>query len=210
MNFILVPLHTEALGAAGYSINTTFYVWAAFFNVLLTYGMETAFFRFFSHSREKSKVFSTAFISLTCTTIVFFLLVFSFREWFTDLVDLQPQYFNYLLGILALDTLVVVPFAYLRATNRPVKFTLIKIANIGVVVLLNFYFLWFVREFPSYAPKVVLQNYSEADIVGYIFIANLVASAVTFLILLPYFSGQRSNTACHLSGKCSVTAGLLW
>lgn len=201
MNFVLVPLHTFALGAAGYSINTTFYVWAAFFNVLLTYGMETAFFRFFSHSKEKSRVFSTAFISLTCTTLLFFIVVFSFREWFTGLVDLKPEYFSYLLGILALDTLVVVPFAYLRATNRPIKFALIKIANIGVVVLLNFYFLWFIAEFPSYAPEVLLQNYSEADKVGYIFIANLAASAVTFFILLPYFFRTRIDFSLPLISK---------
>ncbi|MCM4159179.1 polysaccharide biosynthesis protein [Antarcticibacterium flavum] len=187
MNFILVPLHTFALGTAGYSINTTFYVWAAFFNVVLTYGMETAFFRFFSHSKEKAKVFSTAFISLTVTTIIFFLVVFTFREWITGLVDLQPVYFNYLLGILALDTLVVVPFAYLRAQGRPLKFATVKIINIGVVVLLNFYFLWFVAQFPNLSPELVLSNYTEADKVGYIFLANLVASAVTFLILLPYF-----------------------
>lgn len=187
MNFILVPLHTHALGTAGYSINTTFYVWATFFNVVLTYGMETAFFRFFSHSREKSKVFSTAFISLTVTTLLFFLIVFTFRERITELVDLQPVYFNYLLGILALDTLVVVPFAYLRAQGRPLKFAFVKIMNIGVVVLLNFYFLWFVAEFPSLSPDIVLGNYTEADKVGYIFLANLAASAVTFLILLPYF-----------------------
>lgn len=187
MNFILVPLHTYALGPAGYSINTTFYVWAAFFNVILTYGMETAFFRFFSTSKEKSKVFSTAFITLTVTTIIFFVLVFIFREWFTDFIGLDPVYFNYLLGILALDTLVVVPFAYLRASNRPVKFAVFKILNIAVVVILNFYFLWFVTEFPSLTPEIVLANYSNVDIVGYIFIANLVASGVTFLILLPYF-----------------------
>lgn len=187
MNFILVGLHTDALGRGGYSVNTTFYVWAAFFNVILTYGMETAFFRYFSTSQEKSKVFSTAFITLTCTTILFFILVFIFREPIIEIVDLQPQFFNYLLGILALDTLVVVPFAYLRASNRPVKFAIIKILNIAVVVLLNFYFLWFVIDFPALAPEIVLSNYTESDKVGYIFIANLAASAVTFLILLPYF-----------------------
>lgn len=187
MNFILVGLHTDALGRVGYSINTTFYVWAAFFNVVLTYGMETAFFRYFSTSQEKSKVFSTAFITITCSTFLFFLLVFLFRHPIITLVDLEPEYFNYLLWILALDTLVVVPFAYLRASNRPVKFAIIKILNIAVVVILNFYFLWFVVAYPSLSPEIVLSNYTEADKVGYIFIANLAASAVTFLILLPYF-----------------------
>lgn len=71
MNFVLVPLHTDILPAEEYSVNTVFYVWAAFFNVVLTYGMETSFFRFFSQAKEKGKVFSTAFIALTVTTILF-------------------------------------------------------------------------------------------------------------------------------------------
>ncbi len=191
MNFVLVPLHTDALGTEEYAVNTTFYVWAAFFNVVLTYGMETAFFRFFSNSKEKSKVFSTAFITLSLTTVIFFVLVFIFRETITELVDLRPLFFNYLLGILALDTLVVIPFAYLRASNHPVKFAIIKILNIAVVVILNFYFLWFVTSFPSFAPDVILNNYSDADKVGYIFLANLAASAVTLLLLLPYFFRTR-------------------
>ncbi|SHF70472.1 Membrane protein involved in the export of O-antigen and teichoic acid [Salegentibacter echinorum] len=193
MNFILVPLHVSALTTGNYSINTTFYVWAAFFNVVLSFGMETAFFRFFATSKEKNKVFSTAFISLTASTIIFFLLVFIFREHIFDLLDLKPFYFNILLGVLALDALVVIPFAYLRASNRPVKFALVKIINIGIVVLLNFYFLWWVAKFPQTTPQFILDNYSDADKVGYIFLANLAASAVTFLILLPYFFRMKAN-----------------
>jgi len=187
MNFILVPLHVTALSTVGYSVNTTFYVWAAFFNVILTYGMETAFFRYFSQSDKKSLVFSTAFISLTVTTVIFFLGVFLFRDYLIDLVDLNPDYFNMLLGILALDTLVVVPFAYLRASNRPLKFAAVKIFNIVLVVLVNIYFLWLIPKHPSLIPDFVLNNYSETDKVQYIFLANLLASGATFLILLPYF-----------------------
>jgi len=187
MNFILVPLHVTALSTVGYSVNTTFYVWAAFFNVILTYGMETAFFRYFSRSDKKSLVFSTAFISLTVTTVIFFLAVFLFQDYLIHLVDLNPDYFNMLLGILALDTLVVVPFAYLRASNRPLKFAAVKIFNIVLVVLVNFYFLWLIPKHPSLIPDFVLNNYSETDKVQYIFLANLLASGATFLILLPYF-----------------------
>lgn len=187
MNFILVPLHTATLPTKEYSENTTFYVWAAFFNVLLTYGMETSFFRYFSTAKEKGRVFSTAFIALTGSTLLFFISVMLFRDFFISLVDLPPDFFNILFGILILDTLVVVPFAYLRASNRPIRFAAIKIINIAVVVLLNFYFLWWIPRFPGSAPQVILDNYTDADKVGYIFIANLAASAVTFLILLPYF-----------------------
>src|SRR5690606_23863205 len=123
MNFILVPLHTSKLVTSSYSDNTTFYVYAAFFNVLLTYGMETAFFRFFNLSKEKDKVFSTTLISLTVTTILFLIAVVIFNEQLADLVNLNQTYFNLLIGVLALDALVVAPFAYLRATGRPIKFT---------------------------------------------------------------------------------------
>jgi len=187
MNFVLVPLHTDILPAQEYSVNTVFYVWAAFFNVLLTYGMETSFFRFFSRSKEKSKVFSTAFIALTISTILFAVGVFIFQDRLINLMDLDPFFFQLLFSVIVLDTLVVVPFAYLRATGRPVKFAGFKIINILVVVILNFYFLWFVRDYPQFAPNLVLDNYGPKDIVGYIFIANLAASAVTFLLLLPYF-----------------------
>lgn len=187
MNFILVGLHTSALPTSSYSDNTTFYVWAAFFNVVLTFGMETSFFRFFSHSKEKDRVFSTAFIALTLSTILFLIGVLVFRDFFINLVDLPSDYFYILFGILIMDTLVVVPFAYLRATNRPVKFAAIKIINIVIVVLLNFYFLWFVKEYPRFSPQIILDNYTDADKVKYIFIANLVASGVTLLMLLPYF-----------------------
>ena len=187
MNFILVPLHVTALSTVGYSVNTTFFVWAAFFNVILTYGMETAFFRYFSHSDRKAQVFSTAFIGLSITTVLFFGLVFLFKDQLLGLVDLSPKYFYMLLAILALDTLVVVPFAYLRASNRPIKFAGIKIFNIAIVILVNYFFLWLVPDYPSLVPEFILDRYSIEDQVQYIFLANLLASGATFLILLPYF-----------------------
>ncbi|WP_010231538.1 lipopolysaccharide biosynthesis protein [Gillisia marina] len=187
MNFILVPLHVTALSTVGYSVNTTFFVWAAFFNVILTYGMETAFFRYFSNSDKKQQVFSTAFISLTVTTVLFFIIVFLFRDYLIGLVDLSPKYFNILLAIIALDTLVVVPFAFLRASNRPIKFAGIKIFNIAIVVLVNYFFLWLVPDYPGLIPDFILKRYSFEDQVQYIFFANLMASGATFLILLPYF-----------------------
>lgn len=182
MNFVLVPLHTGKLETKSYSDNTTFYVYAAFFNVLLTYGIETAFFRFFSKSEEKNKVFSTALISLTVTAILFLIVVFLFNEQLADLVNLKQSYFNLLIGVLVLDTVVVIPFAYLRATGKPIKFTAIKLSNIVIYVLLNFFFLWAIPKFGIDYP-----NYDENNLVIYIFIANLAASIVTFLLLTPYF-----------------------
>ena len=182
MNFILVPLHVDKLATSSYSDNTTFYVYAAFFNVLLTYGMETAFFRYFNLNKHKEKVFSTTLISLTVTTISFFILVFIFNQQLADMVNLNQTYFNLLVGVLALDTLVVAPFAYLRATGRPIKFTAIKLSNIFVYVILNFFFLWAIPYF-----SIDFPGYNKDDLVQYIFIANLIASISTLLLLSPYF-----------------------
>ncbi|RAJ17938.1 oligosaccharide flippase family protein [Olleya aquimaris] len=182
MNFILVPLHTDKLKTVSYSDNTTFYVYAAFFNVLLTYGMETAFFRFFSKSEEKDKVFSTTFISLIVTTVVFLIGVLLFNQQLSVWLDIDPKYFKLLIGLLVLDTLVVAPFAYLRATGRPIKFASIKIANILIYVILNYFFLWAIPKF-----EMDFSWYDKTDLVQYIFIANLAASIFTFILLTPYF-----------------------
>ncbi|MBU3820689.1 oligosaccharide flippase family protein [Flavobacteriaceae bacterium XHP0103] len=182
MNFLLVPLHTDKLQTTSYSDNTTFYVYAAFFNVLLTYGMETAFFRFFNKSEQKGKVFSTVFISLISTTVLFLIGVLIFSQHLATWLNIAPKYLKILLGLLVLDTLVVAPFAYLRATGRPIKFAAIKISNILIYVILNYFFLWAIPYF-----QFNFLWFDNTDLVYYIFVANLIASMVTFLLLLPYF-----------------------
>ncbi len=182
MNFVLVPLHTDTLDTASYSDNTYFYVYAAFFNVLLTYGMETAFFRFFSKQKDQDKVYSTTLISLLLSTLFVFAVVMIFNQPLAEFVNLRLDYFNYLIGVLVLDTLVVAPFAYLRATGKPIKFTFIKLSNIFTYVVLNFFFLWAIPKF-----NIEFSGYDKTDLVKYIFIANLAASAVTIVLLLPYF-----------------------
>ncbi len=182
MNLILVRLQTDTLETSSYSDNTTFYVYAAFFNVLLTYGMETAFFRFFTKTDQKEKIFSTVLISLTTSTLIFLIFVIAFNEQLASLVNLDQTYFNLLIGVLVLDALVVAPFAYLRATGRPIKFTAIKLSNVIVFVILNYFFLWAIPKFGIDFP-----GYNANDLVRYIFIANLVASISTLILLSPYF-----------------------
>ena len=167
MNFILVPLHTDTLDTASYSDNTYFYVYAAFFNVLLTYGMETSFFRFFSKSETKDKVFSTTLISLTITTIVVFTLVFIFNHQISESLGLRLDYFNYLAGVIALDTLVVAPFAYLRASNRPLKYTAIKLINVVIIVAINILFLKFIPELQAKGSSILYGKRIPADNKGF-------------------------------------------
>lgn len=182
MGIILVRLHTDALPREGYADVTAFYVGAAFLNIIFTLGMETAFFRFFSKSDQKERVYSTTFVSLTISTVLAAILLFIFREPLVGALDIPISYFYYLAGIVLLDTLVVAPFAYLRARGKSLQFAGIKMANLLVFVVLNFFFLWAIPKF-----ALSFEWYSTQDLRQYIFIANLAASLITLLLIAPQF-----------------------
>ncbi|WP_339659423.1 MATE family efflux transporter [uncultured Polaribacter sp.] len=189
INIFLVKLHTSTLDAEKYAVNTDYYVYAAYLNALLTFGMETAFFRFFSREKEKGKVIGTSFISLLISSLLFLFLALYFNESIAAFFGFEnPLFFKLLVYTIVLDTIVVVPFAYLRVTNKPLKFTAIKILNIGVFTLLNIFFLWFVPY--AIQNKISLQEslvtyYNDYPKVIHIFVAGTVASLSTFLILIP-------------------------
>lgn len=189
INIILVKLHTSSLTSDKFAENTIYFVYAAYFNAILTYGMETAFFRFFTKEKEKGKVVSTSFISLLITTLLFltFMLIYS------DSISLffgfaNPIYFQILILVTTFDTLVVIPYAYLRVTNKPIKFAFYKILNILIYAFFNLYFLLYIPyaiKTGAYAPKFITLNFEQNPLVLYIFIANLIASLITFLFLSP-------------------------
>ncbi len=189
INIILVKLHTNSLHAEKYAENTIYFVYAAYLNAMLTYGMETAFFRFFTKEKDKGKVISTSFISLLISTLSFLILVLIYSIEISNFIGFaQPIYFQILILVTTLDTLVVIPYAYLRVSNRPVKFAFFKILNIVIYALFNLYFLLYVPfaiKTGNYVPQLIIENFEQNPLVLYIFIANLIASGVTFLLLLP-------------------------
>lgn len=182
INFLLVKLHTDVLPNEGYSENTEFYVVAAFFNVILTYGMETSFFRFFSNHKEKNKVLSTALITILTTTIIFGLLLFTFRDAISEALRINTDFYTLLVSITLIDTLVVIPFAYLRVTGRPIRFAALKLFNVFIIVLLNILFLSI-----TYRVQFLRDLFNVSNEVEYIFIANLAASISVLILVLPYF-----------------------
>ena len=191
INFLLVRVHTDALPANNYAENTNFYIWAALFSVLLTFGMETAFFRFYKSEEKKDTLISTAFISVFFLAIFFVFMAFLFSDFFTQIFDFggNPLQLKLLIGILAIDTLAVIPFAYLRASNRPIKYAIIKLINVGVIVSINLVFLKFIPQFLNEGksiPQLLENAFNSTYIVNFIFIANIVGSAISFLLLLPY------------------------
>lgn len=191
INFLLVRVHTDALPAEHYAENTDFYIWAAFFAVLLTFGMETTFFRFYKDEEKKDGLISTTFISISLW-VGLFLLIFSlffsqistFFSFGTNALRLQL-----FMAIMALDTLAMVPFAFLRASNRPIRYTVIKLINVGIIVIVQLFALRWIPHWEQNGialPTWITQNYPRISKVNYIFVANLIGSAISFVFLLPY------------------------
>ncbi|MDJ0644563.1 MAG: polysaccharide biosynthesis C-terminal domain-containing protein [Flavobacteriaceae bacterium] len=190
INILLTRLHTDKLETEKFAENTWYFVFAAYFIGFLTFGLETAFFRFFTKEKEKGKVVSTAFLTLVATITIFLTVLLIFNDQFAYWLGFNnPQHLKILTLVTAFDTFVVIPYAYLRVTNRPIKFASFKIANILIYAFFNLFFLWFI----PYAikntitlPEFMLEHYRVTPTVVYIFIANLIASFATFLMLLPY------------------------
>jgi len=199
LNYLLVPLYTYGLlTQQEYGIVNIFYSFVALLMVILTYGMETAFFRFSEMETDKPRVYSTGLISILITTSVFLLLTNMFPQTIANWMD-YPQYPNFIIWfawILALDALTAIPFARLRALNRPILFAVIKSVNILTYVLLNLFFLLLLPVLDSYFTGtwfggVIRLIYRPGWNIEYIFIANLIASLVTLIMLIPQIAGLK-------------------
>lgn len=182
INFLLVPLHTSVLQTNEFSLNTEFYVLAAFFNVVLSYGMETSFFRFFSQQKDKNKVLSTALISLLVSTLCFGVLLFTFKTQIASAIAIPTEFYTILVSIILLEALIIIPFAYLRVTGKAKTFAAIKILNVVIIVALNILFLS-----ETYGIKALQNLFEVSEKVEYTFIANLIASALILVLVLPYY-----------------------
>lgn len=189
INIVLVKLHTKTLASEKYAENTIYFVYAAYLNAVLTYGMETAFFRFFTKEQNKDKVISTSFISLFFSTLTIMGLLFAYSDPLGQYFGFSDGlYFKILILVTTIDTLVVVPYAYLRVINKPFRFMLYKVLNVSIFAFFNLYFLLYVPyalENGLYVPEFVAEGFARHPLVLYIFVANLIASATTFLLIFP-------------------------
>ncbi len=189
INFMLVPIHTEALSTSVYAQNTNFYIWIAFFAVILTFGMETAFFRFYSKEEDKSTIIATSFISIATATLLFLIGSAIFFPYLLQGLDFgaNPLQLKLLIAILAIDTLCVIPFAYLRVSERPVNYTVVKLINVGIIFLINVLFLIWVPDWienQKSIPDFLVRFYKTTDKVNFIFIANLLGSIYKLAIFM--------------------------
>lgn len=189
LSFLLVPLYTTKgvlSSVAEYGKVSVIFSYFVLFNVVLAYGMETAFFRFYNKEEDKDKVIGTAAISLIVSSIGFFLLALCFQNQIAGFIDIDVKYITLVIWILLLDALVIIPFAWLRATEKPMRYAVIKIANVVINLGLNIFFLLSLKTLASgssFFDSIYFPNFE----ISYIFIANLIASALTLLIMLSFY-----------------------
>lgn len=186
LSFLLTPLYTEYLPREEYGEVSIVFAWIVFFNVVLAYGMETSFFRFFHREKSRESVTATSSISIIGSTVLFLILAFLLRDSIAAATNIGSYYLNYVILILALDALVVIPFGWLRAKERPGVYSIIKIGNVAVNLGLNIFFLIFLPRLAA-SGDFFDPLYRPSFEIAYIFIANLIASALTLLAMLPFY-----------------------
>jgi O-antigen/teichoic acid export membrane protein len=189
LNFLLTPVYTRLLIDTGdYGQVTELYAYAGFLMVVLCYRMETAFFRFGTQADQREQAFATAGRSVFFSVIAIAGLAMLFSPAIADGLHYSghPEYIRYFILILTFDCLSELPFARLRLEQRPLRFVAAKLSGISLNVILNLFWLLLCPYLDEQGHQWVHQVWSPGYQVGYIFLANVLASALTFLLL----SGQ--------------------
>ncbi|TCD10891.1 polysaccharide biosynthesis protein [Pedobacter frigidisoli] len=198
LNFILTPIFLRTYAAAAYGIFTKMYSYASLINAVLAFGMETTFFRYLNkHEDKKQQVYNNSFliVAFISTLVLITGLVFTapITKWLlnNDMSHYQDQkrYVQYFYWLLFADAICVIPFAKIRADGKPFRYSLIKFINVFTYVSVSLFFIYVV-------PYIIKNNLPTANFfviwfreswIGYVFIANLTASAFTFILLIPEF-----------------------
>ncbi len=194
INYLLVPIQTAAFAAAGgeYGVVTNIYAYTALLMVILTYGMETAFFRFANKTEEDvRKVYSTTLVSVGSTALLFIAVVLLLLPQIAGFMKYSdhPDWVAVMFACVAIDAFKCIPFAYLRYQKRPVKFATLQIVNITLNIVLNLIYLivlpaWKINLFGLYDEQFTLN-------VGMVFYINLVCTVIVLMCFKAELTGFR-------------------
>lgn len=174
LNYLLVPVYVSAMSArsGGYGVVTEIYAWVALAMVILTYGMETTFFRYVNKEEENpKKVYSTTLIMVGFTSLLFVAVGLAFLPAISDAMGYgaHPEYIGMMIGVVAMDAFQSIPFAYLRYRKQPLRFVALKLLFIVLNIAINItYYV----------------GMGGSD-VGYAFMFNLICTATIMLLMLP-------------------------
>jgi len=191
LNWLLVPLYTKKLfEVADYGIVTNLYAWTALLVILLTYGMETSFFRFSGKGNDDKRVYGTSLTALFSTSLIFALVMVFFRQGVAGF--LGHEGLGHIIAMMAImvamDAFLCMPFARLRYEQRPIKFAALKFINVFLNIGGNLFFIVLCPYLLDKNPDAEwLSFYDNSKQVDYIIFSNFLASSVMFLLLVPEF-----------------------
>jgi len=188
LNWLLTPYYSFIFLTGEFGVMTNLYSYVAILLVILTYGMETSFFRFASKSENPGRIYSTTMISVFSTSVLFLMIFILLKKQIAEIIQYpqHPEYMVWFAIILAIDAFTAIPFAWIRIEKKAVKFAVIKLVNIAFNIGFNLFFLtvcpWLLKNNPD---SFIGMIYFPEIGVGYVFISNLLASLITLLMLMP-------------------------
>lgn len=194
INYLLTPYLTATLSGVAYGEMSLVYAVIPFLNIIFTYGLETAYFRFSSNKEQQLDVYNTASVSLILSTALLTTLMILFNDVFAGIIGLEehPEYFTWCALIIGFDALSTLAFARLRFDERPIKFAMVRIGGIIINIAVIFFFLSVCPQIQKEEPESFIGIfYNSENRVGYVILANLVQAAATFLMLSKEFFAFR-------------------
>ena len=189
INFLLNPYYiSEFDGADQFAQFVNLYAIISFVNIILTFGFETAFFRFSAEKESEKSTFNTSFWFLTGLATLFLISVLSFNKPIANALDFakSPEYIRWFAWIAFFDTLLVIPFAWLRFKNMPIKYSVIRVAqSVLQTLLILALFMWI--------PKNISAGFGLIEKVSYPIFSNVIGSLLGFIFLLPIIIKVKLN-----------------
>ena len=185
---IMTFFYTRIFEKAEYGVVTELYAWMVLLLIVLTYGMETGFFRFAQKKEDSEKVYSTALLSFLITSSLFLILVNIFISPVSAVLNYSGNhdYIRLFAGIVAIDAFTAIPFAWLRKENKPLIFSIIKIANVLITIVTVLFLLLAAPGIYEKSDGWFRRVYDPEYRVGYVFVANIIGSLATLVMLLPF------------------------
>jgi len=185
---IMTFFYTRIFDKTEYGVVTELYAWMVFLLIVLTYGMETGFFRFTQKRENADRVYSTTILSLFVTSLLFIVLVNIFIKPVSAVLNYSNNhdYIRMFAAIVAIDAFTAIPFAWLRKEKRAVIFSIIKIANVIIIITTVLFLLLAAPGIYERSDGWFRSVYDPEYRVGYVFVANLVGSLATMIMLLPF------------------------
>jgi len=206
---LMTPFYTRIFkNMTGYGVITEMYAYMAILLIILTYGMETSYFRHTSDPKiNKRDVYDTSMTLLFTTSTIFIFIMMFFTNKIASVLEYpnHPEYIRMFVIIVGIDAFTAIPFARLRMENKAFKFAMIKIINVLVIISTAFFLLYFSPKFIQNHPGTILNNYFPGSVqVKSVFVANLLGSLVTLILLIPLIFKTKLRININLLKK------LLW